>query len=619
MWIGRILASLWRIDDGEVGEVAARTPGPKVHTAAPISAPSAGLRLQAVDEILESNRELLGRIKLCYGCDSASFNTDLLGPIRQYVQYVNQLPATMDSYFTEPGGLARIGLETAFYALQATDSQIFAGRETISNRRVLEPRWRRATFIAGLCNELHRTLSHVRVADAKGREWQAYLMPLSRWAKERGVSAANVRWQAAQESRALGLFALPMIIPAETMVDLAMDNATIVPHMLASIAGATMYHEHSVMYRLVRHAAALVIHRNLRASDGYRAARPALHMARYLVEAMRDLVLSHHGWQPNIGRSRLWYGQDGLFLVWPNGINDVVKLLEDERLPGIPDSASGVLDILEAADLVRAQSADCRVWTIYPPGAPEPLEAIRFAAPFTILGVITPRAAPLPVQLTVRPEASDPAAPPTTERPDQSIPADQSADQDDATSMNGAAPSKASNRRRQAIQLTLPEMDEVSELPGPGDPQEPKRAAAMAPTASGRGKKQRTHGGEAMKGRATFSAPMRLNPEVATALAEIVGTLEGGTPAACQLDGTVLFVPLGELARRGIDARRAQRALGDAGMLAPQPDGERIDTREVLGTKVPGLLVDANCVSGWQAAKAPLEAQDGGHDAATPL
>jgi len=96
---------------------------------------------------------------------------------------------------------------------------------------------------------------------------------------------------------------------------------------------------------------------------------------------------------------------------------------------------------------------------------------------------------------------------------------------------------------------------------------------------------------------------MRLNPEVAAALAEIIGTLAGPPPAACELEAGVLFVPLGELARRGIDARRAQRALADAAMLAPQPDGERIHTRELLGAKVPGLLLDARCVAGLPSAK----------------
>lgn len=604
MWIERIWASL-RHADGSQGPTAsplqshAQQPGTPIH---------AGLRLLTVDEILETNRELVGRIKLCYGCDAASFSADLLAPIRQYVAYVNQLPATMDSYFTAEGGLARIGLETAFYALQATDSQIFAGRATISNRRVLEPRWRRATFIAGLCNEMHRALSHVRVVDAKGGEWQPYLTPLSRWAKEKNLGRVHVRWQASQETRALGLFALPMIVPAETMCDLAKDNAIIVPHMLASIAGATMYHEHSVMYRLVRHAAALVIHRNLRSMNGGAPGRPALHVARYLVEAMRELVLSHHGWQPNIGKSRLWYGQDGLFLIWPNGINDVVKLLEDERLPGIPDSASGVLDILESSDLVRAQSADCRVWTIYPPGG-EPVEAIKLASPSVVLAVLTPRPTPLPLELSAEPE--DPAAP--APPPGDQGPVDRPVEANDAKSADVPAPAKAAQRRRECVQLSLPEMGEIP--PPSGE----RLVEVTDQGVAGPSGKRTPREGSGKRHRAALSAPMRLNPEVAAALAEIVGTLSGEAPAACLLDEGVLFVPLGELARRGIDARRAQRALSDAGMLAPQPDGERIHTREMHGTKIPGILINGGCVSGLQREKSPAKEHDGGHDAAASV
>lgn len=611
MWIGRILASLRHAGDNEgtaAMPVASQTPksGAQLH---------AGLRLLTVDEILESNRELVGRIKLCYGCDSASFSADLLAPIRQYLAFVNQLPATMDSYFTADGGLARIGLETAFYALQATDSQIFAGRATISNRRVLEPRWRRATFIAGLCNEMHRALSHARVIDAKGGEWQPYLMPLSRWAKDKNLGRVHVRWQASQETRALGLFALPMIVPAETMCDLAKDNAIIVPHMLASIAGATMYHEHSVMYKLVRHAAALVIHRNLRSLNGGAGGRPAQHLARYLVEAMRELVLSHHGWQPNIGKSRLWYGQDGLFLVWPNGINDVVKLLEDERLPGIPGSASGVLDILEAADLVRAQSAECRVWTIYPPGGNEPVEAIKLTSPFIVLAVLTPRPAPLPLELSAEPvdqtqhaPAASPAPP-----PGDAIQVEPPVDADDTKCAGVSAPTKTARRKRECVQLSLPEM---GEMPPPEAQGQSEVAGLGTPGSAG---KRAQREGSGKRQRAALSAPMRLNPEVAAALTDIVGTLSGEPTSACLLDNGVLFVPLGELARRGIDARRAQRALADAGMLAAQPDGERIHTREMHGTKVPGLLINGNCVSGLQLEKTTEKAHSGGHDAASSV
>lgn len=116
------------------------------------------------------------------------------------------------------GGLFRLGLEVAFYALQGTDGHIVSGRATISTRRQLEPRWRHATFIAGLCSELHRTLSQIVVTDERGDEWPAHLGPLSTWLELRRARRFFVRWLAsAQESRELSLFALPHIVSPQTM------------------------------------------------------------------------------------------------------------------------------------------------------------------------------------------------------------------------------------------------------------------------------------------------------------------------------------------------------------------------------------------------------------------
>ena len=127
-----------------------------------------GVRTRSVEDILAAHEDLVSRIKLCYGADRANFEADLLSPIRNYAAFVNLLPATPDNFFCEIGGLFRLGLEVAFYALQGTDAHIVAGRATISTRRQLEPRWRHATFIAGLCSELHRTLSQVVVTDEHG-------------------------------------------------------------------------------------------------------------------------------------------------------------------------------------------------------------------------------------------------------------------------------------------------------------------------------------------------------------------------------------------------------------------------------------------------------------------
>ena len=156
-----------------------------------------GMRPRSVDAILDDNRDILGRIKLAYGGDANAFAKEMLPLIRKYIAYVNILPATQDSFFARPGGLARLGLETAFFALQATDSQIFAGRATISTRRQLEPRWRFGTFAAGLCAYLYRALDTVVVSDAHGTVWQPYLTPLEDWIHKHEVGRLFVRWSEA--------------------------------------------------------------------------------------------------------------------------------------------------------------------------------------------------------------------------------------------------------------------------------------------------------------------------------------------------------------------------------------------------------------------------------------
>jgi hypothetical protein len=129
--------------------------GPGTH---PPSDP--GIAAATVDEMLDAERELLERFKYCYGCDAATFEHDIVRAIRAYASYFNVLPATADNFFCGAGGLFRLGLEVAFFALQGTDAHIVSGRATISVRKELEPRWRQATFLAGLCSELHRTLGH---------------------------------------------------------------------------------------------------------------------------------------------------------------------------------------------------------------------------------------------------------------------------------------------------------------------------------------------------------------------------------------------------------------------------------------------------------------------------
>lgn len=524
-----------------------------------------GFVCTAVGDILATHDNLLARIRLCYGVDQEAFASDALALIEAYAAYVHLLPATPDNYFRQPGGLLQLGLEVAFYALQGTDAHIFSGQSTITTRRQLEPRWRHATFIGGLCCELHRALASLIVVDANGNEWPAYLTPLATWLAERRVERYFVRWRArAPEARSLGLFVLPHIVEPAVLQNLGAGNTVIVPHLLASVGGLPVYREPNVLDSLVRRSLALVIDRNLKASaDRYGSPQFGSHLERYLVDALRRLASAESAWVPNREKSRVWYGNDGLFLLWPQCAADAQALLEADQLPGIPKSADTVLDLLLAAGVAEPRDGSHSTWLIQPPGAKGPLDAIKLTSPAILWS--GPEASPnaLDGPLVSRLEPRGPMAA-TAEPPPPPAPSGQLSLLD-ATEAEHAA----------------------NTPPSPSAPPSPAPATEAAPATT-----------------ITLKAPMRLNPAVRDALGSIVGSLNGNarTAAACTV-ATGIFVPLAELERRGLQPALVMRALGDLRMLV-HADANRPPTvsRDFGGVTAVGLIVDPRFVTGLDLA-----------------
>jgi conjugal transfer pilus assembly protein TraI len=357
-----------------------------------------GFEALPLDSLLHAHGTLLGRVKLCYGADRHAFETELMPLVRGYAGFVHLLPATADNYFSTPGGLLQLGLEVAFFSLQGTDAHIFSGRATISERRELEPRWRVATFIGGLCSEVHRAVSHLIVTSRDGEEWPACLGQLSDWLARTRAPRYFVRWRPqARESRGLGLFALPHIVPSKTMQWLGHGNSIVVPRLMASIAGVPTYQDANVLDEIVRRSLALVIDRNLRASaDRYGTPQFGAHLERYLVDALRRLAAGHSGWIANRDKSRIWLGPDGLFLVWPGAATDLLSLLATDQLVGIPKSPQTLLDLLLEAGAFVAPGDGRQTWLIQPPESKAPIEAVRLASAAIVLAGVDP----LPVPLT---------------------------------------------------------------------------------------------------------------------------------------------------------------------------------------------------------------------------
>lgn len=562
-----------------------------------------GLPALAVGEILEQNADLIARIKLADGADARAFSTDLLPLIRRYADFVHLLPATSDNYFFSPGGLFRLGLEIAFFALQGTDGQIFSGRATILQRRNLEPRWRKATFIAGLCHEIHRTLSHLVVTDSQGNEWPSYIAPLGAWLASVKADRYFLKWiPNAGEMRSLGVFALPRIVDADTLQYLARGNSVVVPQMMGSVSGMPSQREHNVLGQLVRRAAALVIDRDLRASAD-RYGKPILgsHLERYLLDGMRRLVADSEAWKPNSDRSRVWFGLDGAFIVWPNAAADLSKLLEADQLSGIPTSSETILEILLAAGVVQPQSDSRTTWDIYPPNARKPIEAIRLVFPDILFAgsaggpVALERALLIAEPEVGAPNASHAASPAravVVPSGDVVTPATQHQiplaleGRDPAPIARAAAPAAA----------VVEDPDKAS--PSIDPPGNTAVTADVPPPV-----------------RFAFLSPLRLNPPVRQALEGIIDTMNGNAAdVAARTVAQGVFVPLKSFEARKVEPAIAVRALAEVEVLAIAPrTNAKTVVCEFCGETLSGVVILPGFVAGLSPSDFVATHSSGGH------
>lgn len=535
-----------------------------------------GFEALPVERLLADQEALLARLKLCYGADRSSFEQELMPLVRRYAGYVHLLPATPDNYFKAPGGLLRLGLETAFFSLQGTDGHMFSGKATISARRELEPRWRLATFIGGLCCELHRVLSHLIATTPDGEEWPSFMLPLVDWLQQRGATRYFLRWRPrAVELRGLGLFALPMVVSASVLEGLRHDDGAIVRLLLASVGGVPQFREHNVLDELVRRSLALVIDRDLLASaDRYGSPQYGSHLERYLVDAMRRLAAGHSAWAVNRDKARLWFGEDGLFLAWPEAAKDILELLEGDQLAGIPKAPDTLLDILLDAGVLTAPAEGSRNWAIFPTGAEKPIAAVRLASPAIVLAGNGTLPAPLNRSMqrsdtipSLRATVKTPPVPASHPAPPIAKPAQ--------LSLIEADPNP--------VPATIAPADDAPKSDSPPPPvaaQDPAPAQRVQPIC--------------------LKAPMRLNPAVRQALVEAVETLND--PPATTSVFTLregIFIPLAEFERRGIQATVALRALADADMLySPRKNGPPTATRDVQGVATVGIVLLPRHVEG---------------------
>lgn len=333
-----------------------------------------GLPAHPTHRLLETQKELMGRLRAAVGQPDAQFDAIYLPLIQRYAEYVHLLPASQAHHHRGAGGLLRHGMEVALWAIQGSERIMFARGEPPEVRREIEPVWQCAVFVAGLAHDIGKPLSDLKVTDASGENiWAGQGETLMAWLRRTKTQRYFLHWRQRRHMRheSLTPLVLPQVIPPATMAYLNRAGPELYEQLLFSISARDFQvqdQEHNPIFTLVRDADKHSTAKDI--SDPVTAGLPGalgVPLERYIMDAIRRLVQNQ--WTCNKPGSRLWVIQDSVFIVWPAGARDIVELLGKDSAPGIPQQPDTLAEVLIDRGLAVAfeeAGARARLWPIQP-------------------------------------------------------------------------------------------------------------------------------------------------------------------------------------------------------------------------------------------------------------
>lgn len=351
-----------------------------------------GMPLVDVEEIIESQIELIDKLRTVCGFTPEAFDHRMMTIIRNYAKFVHLLPATDADYHKGAGGLFRFGLEVGYTAMQSAGGKIFGGRESAEKRKILQPRWVYASFIAGLLCELHRPVTTMSIFDQDGNEWEQYMTPLFDWAKENNVDKYFIKWHDAYRANsgyATSSFHFPKIIPADCFQYLHVEASTIVEAMSYSITGTAKNGDGNLIAEIVKTARSRVIENDLKANPSlYGRLQFGGHIEPYVTDVMRELV-AKGDWKVNTKQARVWYTSEGMFVIWQPAFNDIMSVLRSRNIKGFPNNADSMAEMLlykENSMLEMNRNAG-PFWEVMLPGSGKLATAVKIIQPGLLMNI----------------------------------------------------------------------------------------------------------------------------------------------------------------------------------------------------------------------------------------
>jgi conjugal transfer pilus assembly protein TraI len=317
-----------------------------------------GLPVYAPAELLATQHELTGGIHNLIA-DAKLLATYYNPAMLRLAAFVHLLPASQAHHHRGAGGMLRHSLEVGLWALQQTEGKLIRGVITPQQRRVIEPRWRLAVFLAGICHDLGKVVTDLTVTDrANAQRWRPYHQGVYDWALSHDIENYFLHWQEGRGRHHTNVSStLIDAVIAKESFDWISDGSTDVVIWLTESLNSNPGQTNQIHDYVVR-ADQLSVERDLKtmgvAMAGYEIGVP---VERYLTDIMRRLV-REGVWRINEPSARVWNIDGITYLVWPMAGEEIARRTNDEDIPGLPKTPDGILDMMVERGIACMREGD---------------------------------------------------------------------------------------------------------------------------------------------------------------------------------------------------------------------------------------------------------------------
>lgn len=368
-----------------------------------------GLPAASADRIVETQDELIKKLRLVLRFNQKEFEELVMPVVTNYAGFVHLLPASEKHHHRGAGGLFRHGLEVALWAAQTAEAHQFCVNDSPKHKRINEIRWQFAAFLGGLLHDVGKPLSDVQVVDESGEvEWNPYKNNLSDWLYEKSLDRYFIRWrdQRKKSHTKYSLLNIDQIITTEARIYLNEPGPHIMESLLESIIGTSA---NDILTKIVIKADQQSATKDMIAQkidiDEHSYGVP---VERFIFDALRRLAAG----RVNEPGAHIWRLDSGVFIAWKQITPQILKLLREDNIPGIPNQYTSLAEIMLEKGFAshyfdaKEPSVPKFLWPIYP----ESLKGVNLLClKIDEVSLIFPNEPPQPVRAGIGQPLSAPA------------------------------------------------------------------------------------------------------------------------------------------------------------------------------------------------------------------